>query len=136
MAKQTKFKVSKTGVEPVTVTFDEPETLTDPRWGELGINENAINELAVQNLVIKIQGVARTKISDGAKAVQEAVDSYRYGQRSGGGGRKVTLSADTVKQAKFTPEQLAALRAAGVELPGMEASEPTAESPPASKKAA
>lgn len=124
MAKQTTFKVSKTGVEPISVKFDEPENIKDPRWAELGIDESGINELAVQNLVIKIQGVARTKLDEGAKAVQEAVDGYKYGQRSGGGVRKVVLSSEVVQKAAFTPEQLEALRAAGVTIPGMESESP------------
>jgi hypothetical protein len=133
MAKDTTFKVSKTGVEPVKVTFAEPENLNDPRWTELGVDQAGINELAVQNLVIKIQGIARGKLGDGPSAVQAAVDGYKYGQRaSGGGTKKVSLSTDQVKQAKFTPEQLATLRAAGVVLPGME--EEGAETPAAAGK--
>lgn len=121
MAKQETFKVSKTGVEPVEVGFSAPESLTDPRWAELGVNEEAINNLAVQNLVIKIQGVARSELGNGAAAVQKKVDDYRYGQRaSGGGAKRVVLEEAQVKKAKFTPEQLEMLRAAGVSLPGME----------------
>lgn len=136
MAKQTTFKVSKTGVEPISVKFDEPENIKDPRWAELGIDESGINELAVQNLVIKIQGVARTKLDEGAKAVQEAVDGYKYGQRSGGGTRKVVLSSEVVQKAAFTAEQLEALRAAGVTIPGMEPEIPTPSATPSAETGA
>jgi hypothetical protein len=118
MAKQSTFKVSKRGVEPVEVTFNEPENLTDGRWEELGVTEEQINDLAIQSLVIKIQAGARNRLDDGK--VQEFVDNYKYGQRTTGGGRKaVTLSAEAVKQAKFSPAQLEALRAAGVNVEEM-----------------
>jgi hypothetical protein len=126
MPKPTTFKVSRKGVEPVTVNFNEPESLTDSRWEELGVSEEQRNDLAVQSLVIKIQAGGRNHLDSGADAVQKFVDGYKYNQRTGGGGgsRKVTLSADVVKKAAFSPEQLEALRAAGITVPGMEETAP------------
>ncbi len=137
MPKPSTFKVSRTGVEAVTVNFVEPENLQDPRWGELGISPEALNEMAVQALVIRIQSGARGKLDEGPAAVQKFVDEYKYGTRSGGGGtRKVTLAAEKVSSLKFTPEQLDALRAAGVVIPGMEESADSAKGATSAKKAA
>lgn len=119
MAKQETFKVSKRGVEPTEVTFDQPESLDDPRWNELVSDpKKDINELAVQNLIIKIQSGARARLDDGAEEVQKYVNEYKYGARQAGGGgsraKKVSLASDQVKKAKFSEAQLAVLRAAGV----------------------
>lgn len=119
MPTQVQFKVSKTGVEPVKVNFTRPDNVNDPRWQELGVSTEQINELAVDSLVIKIQGVARGALGDGASAVQAKVDGYKYGQRAAGGGKVVKLSADQVKTAKFSKEQLAMLQTAGVNVEGM-----------------
>lgn len=119
MAKQTKFKVSKRGVEPIEVSFDAPESLEDPRWGELVSKAGEdVNELAVQNLVIKIQSGARARLEEGADAVQKYVNEYKYGARVAGGGgkKKVALAADQVKTAKFSKAQIEMLRAAGVQI--------------------
>lgn len=123
MAKQTSFSVSKRGVEGVEVSFDAPENISDPRWGELGVDEAGINELALQNLIIKVQGGARSRLENGKDAVQEYVNNYKYGQRtsSGGGSKKaVKVAAAEAKKAKFSPEQIALLRAAGVQFEGMD----------------
>lgn len=124
MAKQETFKVSKRGVEPVEITFDAPENLDDPRWDDLLSNkEEDINTLALQNLIIKIQSGARNRLEEGEDAVQEYVNSYKFGARVGGGGgsrKKPSLAADKARELGFSPEQLAALRAAGVEIPGLE----------------
>jgi hypothetical protein len=127
MAKQTTFKVSKRGVVPIEVTFNAPENLSDPRWSEVVSKpDEDVNELAVQNLIIKIQSGARARLDNGAADVQKFVDEYKYGARTGGavGAKKVTLATEQVKQAKFSKAQLEMLRAAGVQIEGMEAEEP------------
>jgi hypothetical protein len=98
----------------VVVNFSKPESVTDKRWEELGVSQEQINELAVDSLVIKAQAGARNQLEKGAKAVQEYVDNYKFGMRTGGGTRAVKLAPDVVKSAKFSPEQIAALKAAGV----------------------
>jgi len=116
MAKQVTFSVSKTGKEPIEVTFLAPESLTDPRWKEVVSNpDEDINELALQNLVIKIQSGARQRLDQGKAAVQAYVDAYKYGARQAGlGSRPVVISTEQVKRVRFSPEQIAALKAAGV----------------------
>lgn len=117
------FKVSKAGQTAIEVSFDAPENLDDPRWAELveGDVREAQHTLALQNLVIKIQGAARGSFTEGPEAVQAAVTGYKYGgRRVGGGGRKsksVKMDKKEIKQLKFTPEQIAALQAAGVQIP-------------------
>jgi hypothetical protein len=119
MAKDSTFSVSKRGVEPIEVRFAEPENINDPRWEELGVTPEGINELATQSLVIKIQAGARNNLEKGPKAVQEFVDTYKYGQRTGGGTRKVVIKSEDVQKAGFTVEQIELLRAAGVSIPGL-----------------
>jgi hypothetical protein len=124
MPQNTTFKVSKRGVEPVEVNFTAPESLDDPRWAELIAEgkdaQKEINNLATQNLIIKIQSGARGKLEEGQEAVQAYVDSYKFGSRaagSGGGKRKAPrIEADAAKKAKFSKEQIEMLRAAGVEI--------------------
>lgn len=118
MAKDTTFKVSKQGIEPIEVNFAAPESLDDPRWNELVSNPSEINDLAVQNLVIKIQSGARSRLTEGAEAVQNYVNNYKYGARQSTGTRKsaVKLTTADTKQAKFSKEQLEMLRAAGVQI--------------------
>lgn len=116
MAKQVTFKVSKTGKAPVVVTFLEPESVDDPRWEELGVSREAINNLAVDSLIIKAQAVGRAVLDEGPEAVQKAVDNYKYGQRSAGGRRVVELKAEQIKEAKFNEKQLEMLRAAGIKI--------------------
>lgn len=123
MPKQDTFSVAKKGVEPVEVTFNAPENLADPRWDELLSNRDEdIHTLALQNLIIKIQGGARSRLEDGEAAVQEYVDQYKFGSRAAGAPRtrKATIPAERARELGFTEEQLAALRAAGVQIPGME----------------
>ena len=117
MAKQVTFKVSKTGKPPVIVNFLEPESVDDPRWEELGVSREAINSLAVDSLIIKAQAVGRAVLDEGPEAVQRAVDNYKYGQRGGGGGRRIVeLKAEQIKEAKFNEKQLEMLRAAGIKI--------------------
>lgn len=117
MAKETTFKVSKRGIEEeFEVSFLEPESIEDPRWEELVSDyPGDINSLAVRSLVINIQAGARQRLEQGADAVQSYVDSYKYGARTGGFS-KPSISKKTVKEQKFTDEQLAALKAAGVQI--------------------
>jgi hypothetical protein len=120
MAKQINFKVSKKGGPSATVVWDAPENTNDPRWDEVVSKpEEDINELAVQNLVIKIQAGARNRLEAGEAAVQEYVDAYKYGARVGGF-TAPSLAADKVAELGFTAEQLAALKAAGMKIPGAE----------------
>lgn len=120
MAQRRTFKVSKRGQEGVEVTFNAPENLSDPRWDELvGNKEEDVSNLALQSLIINIQSGARQRLAGGLEKVQEFVDSYKLGQRIGGLGR-VVMAADEVAKLKFTPEQIAAMKAAGMQIPGLE----------------
>ena len=120
MAKVETFKVSKAGEPAIEASLSLPENLDDPRWSELveGDVREAQHTLALQNFIIKLQGAARGSFSDGAAAVQTAVEAYRYGgRRAPGTGRKakrVTMDTKAVKKLKFTPEQIEALKAAGM----------------------
>lgn len=116
MAKQITFSVSKRNGPETTCTFDAPENLEDPRWQQVVSNPaEDINELAVQNLVIKIQAGARNKLEEeGAEAAQAYVNQYQYGNRSGGGFKRPTIAAGQAKELRFTKAQIEALRAAGV----------------------
>lgn len=118
MAKAVTFKVSKRDSQATAEpTFMAPENIEDPRWEELRCSRQDINDLAVQSLIIKIQGGARNYLEDGADAVQEYVNEYTYR----GGARRVVvskpkLSAAAAQKGRFTPAQLELLRAAGVEI--------------------
>ena len=124
MPKQSTFKISQKGVQPVTVTFNEPENIPVEAWKQYipgGDVEAGINELAVQNLVIKMQAGGRRVIGDGQAAAQTAINEYKYGQRTAGTRMPAAkLSAESVKKGKFSAEQLAMLKAAGVNIEGME----------------
>lgn len=116
MAKQVTFTVSKPGAGLKTeCTFNAPENVSDPRWKEIVKNpDEDVNELAVQNLIIKIQAGARNELAEnGADAAQKYVDTYQY--RAGGGGfKRPTISASVATSLQFSPAQLEALRLAGV----------------------
>lgn len=116
MAKEVTFDVSKRGGPSVTVTFKEPESLEDPRWQELVSSvDQDVNTLACQALRVKIQAGAREELDGGEKAVQDYVNTYQY-KAGGRGGTRVKakpVTKELSKKAKFTPEQLEALREAG-----------------------
>lgn len=117
MAKQVTFEVSKPSAGLKTeCVWDAPENVSDPRWGEVVTNpEEDVNELAVQNLIIKIQSGARKELEEnGADAAQAYVNNYKYGARVGGGFKRPVVTASAAKQLAFTPEQIEALKAAGV----------------------
>jgi len=119
MPQSITFKVSKTGVEAVEPTFVAPENMDDERWKELVSSyPDDIHSLALQNLIIKIQGGARSRLEGGLAAVQEYVDAYKFGQRGVGAPRKaVALSAEDISEGGFSPEQLEMLAKAGVAVP-------------------
>lgn len=113
------FKVSKRGVDPIEVSIDLPENLNDPLWNGIVSNpDEDINDLALQQFVVKAQAGARNLLDRGAEAVQRFVDGYKYGARSGG--FTPTISTEDAAAHGFTEEQLAFLRAAGMGVPGDE----------------
>jgi len=118
MPKDTTFKISKRDQEAIVVNFSEPENLDDPRWKAMVEGDDvtgAVHNLALQSYVIKAQAAGRAVFAEGAEAVQAAVDGYVFGaRRTGGGTRKVSIGKKESKALKFSPEQLAALAAAGV----------------------
>lgn len=117
MAKQVTFKVSKPSAGLKTeCVWMQPESVEDPRWNEIAVNPSEdINELAVQNMIIKIQSGARDALEEGgAEAAQKYVDEYKYGARTGGGFRRPTVEAGKARDLNFTPEQIEALKAIGV----------------------
>ena len=117
MPKDTTFKISKRGEEAMELTFSEPENLDDPRWAAIvdGDVAAAVHNLALQSFVIKKQAAGRAKFSEGLEAVQAAVSEYVFGIRRAGTSKKsVKMGAKETKKLKFSPEQLAALAAAGV----------------------
>ena len=117
MAKQISFTVSKPAAGLKTeCTWDAPETVSDPRWADVVSNPEAdICELAVQNLIIKIQSGARNELEEnGAEAAQAYVNNYKYGARTGAGFKRPTVSSTQVKELRFTKAQIEALKAAGV----------------------
>ncbi len=115
MPRTVSFKVSKRGGDPVEVSKAMPENLDDKLWDDVvsGDTQEQINDLAVQNWIIKCQAGARNRIEAGPEAVQRFVDGYVYGAR-GGGSTAPTVSQKEAKAQKFTAEQLAFLRQAGM----------------------
>ena len=113
------FKVSKAGFDKVDVSADLPENLSDPLWSEVVSNpDEDINDLALQQLIVKMQAGARAHLEGGVEAVQRFVDGYKYGAR--GGGFVPSISAEGAAAQGFTEEQLAFLRQAGMAVPGSE----------------
>jgi hypothetical protein len=116
MAKKTTFTVSKKGHDPVEVSWDAPESLSDERWNEVVSEPDSdINNLAVQALIVKTQAGARNHLENGQEAVQRYVDGYKFGARSGGFVAP-SISAADAKKAKFSPEQMELLRKAGMKI--------------------
>jgi len=123
MATAETIKVSKKGHDAIEFEYSLPESLEDPRWEEIANDPDAdVNALAVAQFRVRLQAAARNVIEDGAEAVQQAVEQFVYGRRTSSGrkSRRARISSDTVKEAKFTKDQLAALQAAGIEVEGME----------------
>jgi hypothetical protein len=123
MAKSETVKVSKKGHDTIEFDYPFPESLEDPRWGEItNDGDQDVNSLAVAQFRVRLQAAARNVIEDGAEAVQAAVEEFVYGRRvsSGRSRRRARLSSDTVKKAKFSKEQLAALQEAGISIEGMD----------------
>lgn len=116
MAKDVTFSVSKKGAEAVEVRWSAPESLEDPRWTEVVSDPSTdINSAAVRNLIISIQSGARSRMDQGAEAVQAFVNGFKTGVRQPGASRaRPTLSAAASKELKFTPAQLAALAESGM----------------------
>lgn len=114
MPRTVTFKVSKRGQDPIEVSRELPESLDDDLWNEIvAAPEEDINELALQNWIVKCQSGARQRLESGPEAVQAYVNGYQYGARAGGF-TAPTVSADEAKKQKFSKEQLEFLRKAGV----------------------
>lgn len=122
MAEVANVKVSKKDHETIEFSYPFPEALDDPRWGEITEDpEKDVNALAVAQFRVRLQAAARNVIEDGAEAVQQVAEEFVYGRRTPSKSRRrARVSAETVKKAKFSKEQLAALQAAGIEVEGME----------------
>ena len=130
MPKEMTFKVSAKDKGGVTVTWQSPENLEDPRWDEVVDQTSSIHAAALRSVVISIQSGARSRLDPeaadgGLAAVQAYVNEFKYGVRQpGAGGRKkVSISADKQKALRFSKAQLEALREAGVQLPDAEEEE-------------
>lgn len=121
MPQENTFTVSKKGVEEeVEINFPLPESVEDDRWNELTVGGlDDVNTLACQSLVIKVQAACRRIWDQGPEAMQALANSYQFGARSGGFSRpKITKKA--AKEAKFSAEQISALKAAGVDVSDLE----------------
>lgn len=95
MATKDSFTVNVAKGTGVSVTWDKPDSLADVTWEQRVSGEHgekvtvtmskdvarAINDLAIQQLVIKIQGSARSALPQGRAAVQGKVNAYKYGAR-------------------------------------------------------
>lgn len=120
MAVKQTFSVSKKGFAEFQVTTDLPENLDDPRWKEIVSDyPGDVHDLALRAWVINAQANARQRLDadvkdeDNLAAVQQAVNSYQYGARTGGFQRPL-VTADKAKELAFSPAQMAALKALGV----------------------
>lgn len=109
MAKNDTFSVSNKSHAGYVVTVQKPDSIRDPQWKKMiaGDVEEALNELAYQNWVIKAQASGRGELPKGKAAVQHKVDTYKYGAKGG-------ASAPVVDGTGFSAEQVAMLKAAGV----------------------
>jgi len=114
MAKTVTFSVSKRNGPSVEVTFDEPETISDARWGELVNNvEEDINTLALKALRVSIQAGAREELDGGEEAVQTYVNTYKYKAGGTRTAKAKPVTKEMQKKGKFSKEQLEVLQAAG-----------------------
>ena len=116
MATET-FKVSTKDLPTVEVSKELPDTLQDPRWADIVMNpDEDIHSLAIGALIVKCQAGARARLGNGEAAVQNYVDNYKFGARTGGYSA-ATISGEDAAAQGFTDEQLEFLRAAGVRTP-------------------
>jgi hypothetical protein len=120
MAVASTFSVSKKGFPEFEVSVQLPENLDDPRWREIVSDyPSDVHDLALRAWVINAQASGRQRLDsdlkdeDNLAAVQQAVSQYQYGARSGGFQRPL-VTADKAKDLKFSPQQMAALKALGV----------------------
>lgn len=95
MATNDSFTVNKQGGTGVTATWLKPDGLADLEWRKriagdhskmvtIEVSEavaNAVNQLAIQSLVIKMQEAGRGGLTEGKAAVQGRVDRYQYGAK-------------------------------------------------------
>lgn len=114
------FSVSKKGFAEFQVSVDLPENLDDPRWKEIvSDHPSDVHDLALRAWVVNAQANARGRLDselnddENSAAVQQAASQYVYGARSGGFQRPL-VTADKAKDLKFSPQQMAALKALGV----------------------
>ncbi len=107
------FKVSKKDSPTIEVSRELPENLDDPLWDGICVSRDGIHELALQAWIVKCQAGARNRIEAGEGAVAAYVQGYQYGARSGGFVAPSVSTADAKSQ-KFSADQLAFLRAAGM----------------------
>lgn len=123
MSKMDTFTVSKKDAPGVVANWLRPDSLSDPEWekrisGDHGEKitvkvskavAEALNDLGIQQFVIKAQGAARAGLPNKA-TVQEKVNRYQYGAR----GTSSPSAVVDAKEAGFTLAQCVALEAAGV----------------------
>jgi hypothetical protein len=128
MATNDSFTVSAKGKTGVVATWSKPDSLSDKAWNERIDGDHsetvtvtcskavakAVNDLAIQQWVIKAQGAARSELDkvNAKAAVQAKVSGYRYGAR-GTSSPAVVIDA---KAAKLTKAQCELLASQGVQI--------------------
>jgi hypothetical protein len=124
MAKVTPFKVSKDGFPEMEVSVELPENLEDPRWEQIVSSyPDDVHALAYRAWIVKAQAFARSKLDEDLSeeenlaTAQNAVESYVFGARGGGGFQRPKVSAEEAEELEFTEAQLAALRRLVVGVP-------------------
>lgn len=122
MAKQHVVSVSKKDFPKFEVNVELPESLEDEKWNDIVKDPSSdIHDLALRSWIVNMQSGARGQLDADATdeenqaAVQNYADNYVLGVRTGGFS-KPKLSTDKASELSFTPEQLAALKAIGVDV--------------------
>lgn len=124
MAKNDTFTVAQKGNSGHVVTWLRPDGVDDAEWQKRIAGDHsetvtlkvskavaaALNDLAVQQFVIKAQGAARSELNNGKAAVQAKVNRYQYGAR----GTSLPSPVFDAKEAGLSLAQCIALEAAGI----------------------
>lgn len=114
MSKIAIFNVSqsKGGPEFKGLKLTVGATPSDEAWQDLNMTESDVNDAAIDSVVIKVQGALRRNWPANLAAAQEVVDNWAAGRRAS---YAVKMSEEKAKELSFTPEQIAHLKAIGVQ---------------------
>ena len=112
MAKVKSFNVSREkGGPSYLLKLTVGSMPSDPAWQDLNLTEQQINDKAISTVIINLQSYLRAKWPANQAEAQRVTDEWAAGLKVA----SVACSPEKAKELKLSKEQIAGLRAIGVQ---------------------